>query len=655
MSYLKFDKQQLTNLERILDKEMLRTNRAGAYSGTTLIDCNTRKYHGLLVVPVPQLGRENFVLLSACDETVIQHGAEFNLGIHKFAGDHYSPRGHKYIREFHIDSVASTIYRVGGVVLQKERLLVQGENRVLICYTLLEANSPTTLRLRPLLAYRSVNALTHENSKINSHYQEIDHGISMSLYPDYPELAMQLNVKNSFKSAPDWYRGVEYYKEQERGYDYSEDLYVPGYFEVALKRGERVVFSAGTEGMSSRQLLKLFDSEKGQRPPRTDFKQTLRHAAEQLYSKQSDGLYLIAGYPWFRFRARDFFMALPGCTLAAGHVERFKQIMHTGERAIRDFISGKPKSTQISEITAPDVLLWFVWAVQQYAQYEGVQEANKHYGKLVREVLNFIREQHHPNLFLHPNHLLYTNGTEKPATWMNAMENGRPINPRTGYVVEINALWYNALKFDSELQRVAGKENDADRLNYQAEMTGKAFQELFWNGVYLCDYVVGTFCDREVRPNMLIAVALPYSPLDKKQQKSVLDLVTRELLTMKGLRSLSPKSGMYRPVYVGGELERDRNYHNGPVWPWTTVFFVESYLKVYKRSGLWIVERLLAGFESELSELTIGTLSELYDGNPPFKGHGAMSFAMSVGSVLLAIDELERYTKSIQEEEKIEI
>ena len=193
MSYLKFDKTLLTNLEKSLDKEMLRTNKAGAYASTTIIDCNTRKYHGLLVVPVPSLDRDNHVLLSSCDETVIQHGAEFNLGIHKYHGDYFSPRGHKYIREFHIDSVATTIYRVGGVILQKERILVSFENRVLVRYTLLEAHSPTKLRLKPFLAFRNVNELTHENDRINRNIQEVENGISCCLYDGYPNLVMQTN------------------------------------------------------------------------------------------------------------------------------------------------------------------------------------------------------------------------------------------------------------------------------------------------------------------------------------------------------------------------------------------------------------------------------------------------------------------------------
>ena len=190
MSYLKFDKTLLTNLEQSLTKETLRTNNAGAYSSSTIIDCNTRKFHGLLVVPVPELDKDNHVLLSSLDETVIQHGAEFNLGIHKYQGDNYSPRGHKYIREFHVDSEIRTIYRVGGVILQKERILVSGDNRLLICYTLLEAQSPTTLRFRPFLAFRNVNELTHQNSALNRNYEEIENGIASCLYAGYPKYAV---------------------------------------------------------------------------------------------------------------------------------------------------------------------------------------------------------------------------------------------------------------------------------------------------------------------------------------------------------------------------------------------------------------------------------------------------------------------------------
>lgn len=634
MSYLKFDKTLLTNLEQSLTKETLRTNNAGAYSSSTIIDCNTRKFHGLLVVPVPELDKDNHVLLSSLDETVIQHGAEFNLGIHKYQGDNYSPRGHKYIREFHVDSEIRTIYRVGGVILQKERILVSGDNRLLICYTLLEAQSPTTLRFRPFLAFRNVNELTHQNSALNRNYEEIENGIASCLYAGYPHLNMQFSKKVNFVPEANWYNGIEYYKEQERGYEFSEDLYVPGYFEMPIKKGESVVFTAGLNPISTRSLKHLFESEKASRTPRSNFYNCLFAAVRQFYNKKDDGYYLLAGYPWFKFRARDEFIALPGATLAIGEVLMFEKMMEVGVVAVRDFIQGKPKSTKIKEVSSPDVLLWFVWAIQQYSFTTSMEKAAEKYGDVLKEIIEFIRGGKHVNLFLHTNGLVYTDGRQKPATWMNAVENGFPITPRTGYVVEINALWYNALRFVAEVSKTLNNENYADILSYQAEITRQSFVETFWNGIYLYDFVDGQYQDREVRPNMIFAVSLPFSPLEKAQQKSVLDIVTRELLTPKGLRSLSPKSPFYRPEYIGGQLERDRNYHNGPIWPWTSGAFAEAYLKIRGRSGVSFLERMMAGFESELSELCIGTLSELYDGNPPFKGHGAMSYAMTVAEIL---------------------
>ena len=625
----------MTNLEKSLDKEMLRTNRAGAYSSGTIVDCNTRKYHGLLVVPVEKLGG-NHVLLSSCDETIIQHGAEFNIGLHKYAGDYYSPRGHKYIREFRMGSVATTIYRIGGVILQKERILVSNESRVLVAYTLLEAHSATTLRLRPFLAFRSVNKLTEQNSVASTDYAEAENGVSFCMYEGYPNLVMQTNKQMQWVSEPNWYNGIEYSKEAERGYAFKEDLFVPGYFELSIKKGETVVFSAGTDAISPRKMKRLFEEEKETRMERSDFMACLKASADQFHNKLSDGSYLLAGCPWFDYRARDQFISLPGVTLYADKEKAFDEIMECASVALREFMNGESSTTRLKEVDAPDVLLWAIWAIQQYAIKLGVDVAAEKYGQLVFDIVNYIRRQQHPNLSVHDNGLLYVKGTEKPATWMNAVENGWPITPRTGYVVEINALWYNALKFAAELATAQKNENQADLFDYQAGLSGNSLVAKFWNGTYLYDYVDGDYCNKEVRPNMLFAVSLPYSALDRKQQKSVVDIVTRELLTIKGLRSLSPKSGMYRPEYIGGELERDRNYHNGPIWPWTTASFVEAYLKVYKMSGVSFVMRIMAGFEPEMKELTLCTLSELYDGNPPFRGHGAMSFAMSVAEVIRA-------------------
>lgn len=643
MSYLNFDKTLLINLEKSLSKEMIRTNRAGAYNSTTLIDCNTRKYHGQLVVPLPEVDNTNHVLLSSLDETVIQHGAEFNLGIHKYENNNFSPNGHKYIRQFDCEVVSRTVYRVGGVILSKERMLVSFEPRVLIKYTLLEAHSPTTLRFKPFLAFRSVNALSHENQDANTSYGENIQGIHMCLYDKYPCLHMQFSKKNTYIHHPDWYKNIEYYKEQERGYEYKEDLLVPGYFEMPIKKGESIIFSAGISETSPKKLQTLWDEELKRRNHRVDMFSCLKNSAQQFYKREGDRTYLLAGYPWFGARARDQFVALPGSTLTIDRMDYFDDIIKTSIEEINIFMSGKRDGIKLQEIDDPDVLLWFIWTIQQYAKATSLKDAAIRFEEITTNIIAFIRKHNHPNLFMHSNGLLYVNGQEKPATWMNAVEDGRPITPRTGYVVEINALWYNALKFTAELTREAGNEHAADLLDYQAEMAREAFVQTFWNGTYLYDYVDGNYNNWEVRPNMIMAVALQYSPLDKKQQKSVLDITTKELLTPKGLRTLSPKSGSYRPNYVGGMLERNRNYHNGPVWPCTFGAFAMAYLKVYKQSGKSFIERMLIGIEAEMTELCVGTIPELFDGNPPFKGHGGMSFAMSVAEILRVLDFLKKY------------
>lgn len=646
MSYLNFDKTLLINLEKSLSKEMIRTNRAGTYNSTTLIDCNTRKYHGQLVVPLPELDDSNHVLLSSLDETVIQHGAEFNLGIHQYEGNNFSPNGHKYIRQFDCDVISRTIYRVGGVILSKERLLVSFEPRVLIKYTLLEAHSPTLLRFKPFLAFRSVNELTHENSQADTSFSEATNGISMCLYKGYPCLYMQFSKKNAYNHQPYWYKNIEYYKEQERGYDYKEDLLVPGYFELPIKKGESIIFSAGVSVASPRKLNELWDTELQRRVKRTDMFSTLKNSAQQFYKREGDRTYLLAGYPWFGARARDQFVALPGCTLSIDRLDYFYDIMKTSIEEIQLFMQGKADGLKLKAIDDPDVLLWFIWTIQQYAERTSLKDASEKYGELIIQVIHFIRKQNHPNLFIHNNGLLYVNGTEKPATWMNAMEDGRPITPRTGYVVEINALWYNALKFAGEISRAQENEHAADLFDYQAEIAKEAFINIFWNGNYLYDYIDGYYKNLEVRPNMLLAVALKHSPLDKKQQKSVLDITTRELLTPKGLRTLSPKSGSYCPNYIGGMRERNRNYHNGPVWPCTFGSFAAAYMRIYKQSGKSFIERMLIGLEAEMTELCVGTIPELFDGNPPYKGHGGMSFAMSVAETLRVLELMKNYENS---------
>ena len=646
MSYLRFEKALMTNLQDSLPKELLRTNRSGAYSCSTIVDCNTRKYHGLLVVPVPEIDDDNHVLLSSLDVTVVQHGAEFNLGLHKYQGNNFSPMGHKYIREFDCDKVPTTIYRVGGVLLKKEVVFQHYEDRILIRYTLVEAHSATTLRFRPFLAFRSVRQFTHENTVASRDFYPVDNGIKTCMYEGYPDLYMQFSKKNEFIFHPDWYRGVEYPKEQERGYASTEDLYVPGYFEMPIKKGESIVFSAAISSIKPSSLKKLFDEEVAERNPRDNFFHCLVNAAHQFHIRtKNDERYLLAGYPWFKCRARDTFISLPGLTLSIEEQDYFELVMKTAERGIREFMAGKPLTGMMTEIEQPDVLLWAIWAIQQYAKEASLEKCNGMYGKLVADIVKFIEANKHNNLELRENGLLYSEGKKKAVTWMNSTANGRPVVPRTGYIVEFNALWYNALCFAASLAELSGNNAQVDHLNKLAEKVKASFVEVFLNEHgYLFDYVDDKDPrDWSVRPNMIFAAAFDYSPLDQAQKKGVVDICTRELLTPKGLRSLSPKSGGYNPMYVGPQTQRDYAYHQGTAWPWLGGFYMEASLKLYKRTRLSFIERQLVGYEDEMSYHCLGTIPELFDGNPPFHGRGGISFAMNVGEVLRTLELLEKY------------
>ena len=637
MSYLKFDKNLLINLEQSLRLEVLRTNQSGAYHCTTIVGANTRKQHGLLVIPVPEIDDNSHVLLSSLDETVIQHGAPFTLGLHRYSGGVYSPNGHKYIREYDCERVPTHTFRVGGVILKREKIFITNENRILIRYTLVDAHSKTTLQFRPFLAFRNANDLCVENQVASRDYKEVSNGISTCMYDGYPELFMQVNHKPKFVFDPHWYKGIEYIKDLERGIPYTEDLYVPGYFEVDMKKGDTIIFSAGVSEVNTRQLTKMYEDEIKTRTPRTSFYNCLKNSAKQFYMTNADGHYLFAGYPWFKVRARDEFIALPGCTLSNHHRPDFEAIMDTAKEAFTRWMETGEPDKHLQGIDLPDVPLWAAWAIQRYSHDTDVPTARERYGELVAQLIDFIIDGKHPNLQVDDNGLVRTDGTRQPMSWMDsARPDGTPLIPRTGYLVEFNALWYNALMF--LLQMYADDKQMQSRVERWQKISdayAESFAPTFLNDYgYLYDYVNGSYTDLSVRPNMVIAVGVDHTPLDRRQRKRILDFITRELLTPKGLRTLSPNSYGYNPWYVGNPEQREKAYYSGSARPWLMGFYCHAYVKVFGIGGLSFVNRMMIGFEDEMSQGAIGTLSELYDGNPPFIGRGAVSFAANVGEIL---------------------
>jgi predicted glycogen debranching enzyme len=639
MSYLNFDKGQLVNLDYSLNREILRSNRAGTYMCTTLNGCNTRKYHGLLVTPVKEFGGEKHVLLSSLDPTIIQRGAEFNLGIHRYEGGYYDPRGHKYFSNIVFGKIPKITFRVGGVLLAIERILVEQEQQIIIKYTLEEASIPTILRLKPFLAFRNIHNLCKANLFVNQKFKKIPNGIRLRLYEGYPYLHLQINKKNEFIPFPDWYYNVEYKKEKNRGYDFLEDLYVPGYFEVPIKMGESVLFSASTQETTTNLLKKTFALECDKRADRDNFLGFLRNASEQFISKKESGCDIIAGFPWYGSITRQTFIALPGLAESTEDPELIGRVLKTYQKFLKDGLFPKSIETKKLSYDSTDSPLWFFWTLQQWHKKEGnSKEIWNEFGRSMRSILSNFKKGVSFNNKMMENGLIYAGKENVALTWMDAYTNEHPVVQRRGLPVEINALWYNAVCFAIE---IAEKVNDLKFLN---EWEGipmrikESFIKVFWKEEvgYLADVVDSNFVDMSVRPNMLITTALDYSPLSKTQNKSVLSICRDQLLTPRGLRTLSPDNPNYKGVIEGNPSERELAVHQGAVYPWLIRFFVEGYLKIHGYGGLPFIKKLLSGFEEELSEHCIGTLSETYNGNPPHKAKGAISQAWNVAAIVAA-------------------
>lgn len=552
MSVLTFDKKELGNLEYSLQREMLATDRRGGYMSTTIVCCNTRKYHGLMVAPIDDSDRA-YVLLSSVDETVVHDGQSFNLALHRFPGT-YEPRGHKYITDFEYTPTPTITYRVGSIVLRKELLWIHNRTQLMIRYTLLEAPSDVRLRLRPFFAFRDKHALTHANMEADGRSRPIPGGVKCRLYSDFPWLYLQTDCRDAeFVPAPDWYYNFEYAREIERGYEGDEDLLTTGYFELSLGRRQSVIFSASVEAI--------------------------------------------------------------------------------------------PDPAAIGGMFA-DAPLWFFWVLQQLQRTLGEEEIWKRYGIVMKELLAAYRRGV-GGVAVHDNGLVWASAPDKALTWMNALAGGVPVVSRDGYPVEINALWYNAVCYALELASRFGEEEFVGEWKAWPERIRNAFREMFWSDDdgYLADFVGPEGPNRWIRPNMVVACGLDYKMLDEEQQASVLRIVGQHLLTPKGLRSLSPRNPRYKNRCEGDEAVRAEASMNGSVWVWPLWFYVKASFDLGGREFLPRAEELLARFGEEIQSYGIGSINELFDGDPPHAPWGAVSQAWSVGAVLMIRETTERWRR----------
>lgn len=640
MSYLSFKKDQLINLEYSLEREFLGTNRGGGYCSSTLVFCNTRKYHGLLVVPIEKFRGKNYVMLSSLDETILQHGRDFNFGVHKYEGT-YEPRGHKYIVDISYEKAFTVTYQVGGVVLKKEILMMHNAPQVLIRYTLEDAHSATLLRLNPLLAFRDIHSLSKQNPVANTQVEEVDGGVRAKLYPEFPYLYMQLNKPANFGGAAYWNNNIYYTKEKERGYDFQEDLLSVGAFEVSLKKGESIVFSASLEEAKSKNLAKDFTKYLKERADRNSFEECLQYTASQFIIQKAGETRIKAGYHWYDSTTRDTFIALPGIALSGSTAKIFDEVLQSALKYCYNGRFARDISTHvINPVFDADTSLWFFWTLQQYEKEttKTKKQIWKEYGETLKTILNTFKNREHKTMRMDDNGLVWSDDLSHPLTWFNAENNYGPIVPRNGYVVEVNALWYNAVCYALELAKEAKDKTFLSEWGTMPEIIAESFNQIFWieSEKYLADYANHTHQNTEVRPNQLLACALDYSPISEKRQRKVLAIITQELLTPKGLRSLSPESPRYEGESVGNVFVRDKATFNGSVHPWFVGFYVEANLKLFGDTYIPDGKTFLENFEEEINTHGVGLISAIYDGNPPFNPRGCISNAKNVAEILRA-------------------
>lgn len=640
MSVLHFDKNELGNLEYSLRREMLSTNRAGGYMSTTMVCCNTRKYHGLVVCPRNDEEEENYVLLSSVDETIVQHDQSFNLAIHRFPGV-YEPRGHKYIIDFDYTPTPTITYRVGGVTLKKELLWIHSRTQLLIRYTLLEARSETWLRLRPFLAFRCSHTLTHANMAADTHSYPVPGGVRNRLYEGFPWLYLQTGTASEFVAAPDWFYNFEYAEEARRGYPAHEDLLTTGYFEMNIAKGQSVIFSCSTEEADPANFDTVFAEELSRRSNKIDFLSCLRHSGRQFIVRHGNRTELVAGYPWFGRWGRDTFIALPGVTLTQGGLESCREVIDTMVREMHDGLFPNMGSAYNS-VDAP---LWFFWTLQALEKHVGADEIWKSYGHAMKDVLAAFRRGIGDHIRVHDNMLIWASNPHLAMTWMDAVVDGKPVTGRDGYQVEINALWYNAICYTLELARKHRDNAFVHEWKEAPDRIKEAFNELFWypQEEYLADYVDERGQNTFIRPNQIIASSLPYGMLSDDRKLSVISVVRRHLLTPKGLRTLSPRNPLYEGRCEGDQPTRDRAYHQGTVWPWLLEHYVKACFDIKGKEFCNEAVEIVKNFEEDISDNGLASISEIYDGDPPYNARGTISQAWSVGAILRINEMIEEY------------
>lgn len=643
-----FKKSSGLGLSHALALEWLETNGRGGYASSSIINCHTRKYHGLLISKLPNLP-DKYVLLSKVEDTFAYNGDTYILSGHAYP-NFLLDGSFDYFHEFSLDTHPVLVYQFDDCKVIKEIILLKGTDTVLLKYTIFNAAAAAQLQIRPLIAGRNFHALCRENGDLKQQTSPCKNGVSFAPYNGLPTLYLQSDTPHAYKSEPLWYRNFEYARERERGYAYQEDLFAPGVFVFDFKASNKpheIVFACSlTEQQGF--LPEQFHQEVVQRKNAaakligTPLQKQL-HKAGQTFIEEvpvTNQKAIIAGYPWFLEWGRDAMIALPGLTLYSGQADICLAVLKSfaaqeKQGLIPNFLGEKPEANAYNSV---DAGLWFAWAAQQYfAKTQDIKGILQDLWPTLKNIFTHYKNGTLHNIKMQDNGLLYAGSPEVNVTWMDAMVNGAPVTPRYGLQVEVNALWYNMLCFMAEL---ANAIRDPIKLEISplVKTIPKTFLETFWNAKigYLYDFVNAEQKNAALRPNQIFAISLPYALLPPKIALAVLQVVKEHLFTPYGLRTLSPQDPLYIGQYKGNQETRDRAYHNGAVWPWLLGHFGEALLNTLhdRHKVIKILRPAFEDLTAHLAEAGIGSISEIFTGDAYHEPHGCISQAWSVAEVL---------------------
>lgn len=646
---IQFAHDTLNDLAFATSREWLETNGLGGFSSSTIIGLNTRRYHGLLTAATkPPVGR--IVMLAKLEEALVIDGRRYDLSTNQYAGAVH-PRGFEYQTGFRLDPFPVFTFEVEGLRLEKSVFMVQEQNTTVVHYELQPGSAEfdsIKLEIRPLIAFRDYHGTTHENGSINRQVESEDGITTVTPYGDLPPLHFAHDVCD-IDSSGYWYRNFEYTVERERGLDFAEDLFNPFTFTFDLNRFARARIIASTERRDIRSADQFRDLEVNRRrsiaaplADEVELVHALTGAADQFIAQRAAGKTVIAGYPWFSDWGRDTMIALPGLTLATGRPDIARSILAEFAKHVdQGMLPNRfPDAGETPEYNTVDATLWFFEAIRALLHdtndYEFVRQSLY---PVLTDIIGWHVKGTRYNIHLDADGLLYSGEPGVQLTWMDAKVGDWVVTPRQGKPVEIQALWYNALRVMEQLADRFGDKASRKQYRTMAERARKSFNELFWNDESGCLYdVVDTEArDASIRPNQVLAISLANSMVAKKRAESILRVVERELLTPRGLRTLAPNDARYIGRYEGDQLSRDGAYHQGTVWPWLMGPYITAYVKTFgEKAGREFGTEWLRNFANHLSEACVGQVSEIFDGDAPQSPRGCVAQAWSVAELLRA-------------------